>query len=84
MYKILIKNKRIANNYTFYQVEQKTIDVDNNVVTESIDYETEDLTELEETYNNLLQEYAQGSLIPIEQLEADITVDITDDTVESI
>ena len=84
MYKILIKNKRMKDSYSIYQIEQTSINDNSEVVTEKIDYETDNLEELTKTFTELLEKYPAEALIPIESLKNEISVEITDETVESI
>ena len=84
MYKILIKNKRMKDSYSIYQIEQTSINDDNEVVTEKIDYETDSLEELTKTFTELLEKYPAEALIPIASLKNELSVEITDETVESI
>ena len=84
MYKILIKNKRIKDSYSIYQIEQTSINDNSEVVTEKIDYETDSLEELTKTFTELLEKYPAEVLTPIESLKNEISVEITDETVESI
>ena len=84
MYKILIKNKRMKDSYSIYQIEQTSINDDNEIVTEKIDYETDNLEELTKTFTELLEKYPAEVLTPIESLKNAISVEITDETVESI
>ena len=84
MYKILIKNKRMKNSYSIYQIEQTSINDDNEIVTEKIDYETDSLEELTKVFTELLEKYPAEVLTPIESLKNAISVEITDETIESI
>lgn len=84
MYKILIKNKRMKDLYSIYQIEQTSINDDNEIVTEKIDYETDNLEELTKTFTELLEKYPAEVLTPIESLKNAISVEITDETIESI
>ena len=84
MYKILIKNKRMKDSYSIYQIEQTSINDNSEVVTEKIDYETDNLEELTKTFTELLEKYPAEVLTSIESLKNEISVEITDETVESI
>lgn len=84
MYKILIKNKRMKDSYFIYQIEQTSINDNNEVVTEKIDYETDSLEELTKVFTELLEKYPAEVLTPIESLKNVISVEITDETIESI
>ena len=84
MYKILIKNKRMKDSYSIYQIEQTSINDDNEIVTEKIDYETDSLEELTKVFTELLKKYPAEVLTPIESLKNAISVEITDETIESI
>ena len=84
MYKILIKNKRMKDSYFIYQIEQTSINDNNEVVTEKIDYETDSLEELTKVFTELLEKYPAEVLTPIESLKNVISVEITDEMIESI
>ena len=84
MYKILIKDKRMKDSYSIYQIEQTSINDNNEIVTEKIDYETDSLEELTKVFTELLEKYPAEVLTPIESLKNAISVEITDETIESI
>ena len=84
MYKILIKNKRMKDWYFIYQIEQASIDGNNEVVTEKMDYETDSLEGLTKVFTELLEKYPAEVLTPIESLKNVISVEITDEMIESI
>lgn len=84
MYKILIKNKRMKDSYFIYQIEQTSINDNNEIVTEKVDYETDSLEELTKVFTELLEKYPAEVLTPIESLKNAISVEITDETIESI
>lgn len=72
MYKILIKSKSSKEYYTPYQI----VNMEN--LEEKINFETDSIEVLTETFIELLKTYSSSELKAVQELTTDILVNIED------
>ena len=82
MYRILITKPNMPkDNWKFYEQTITTVDPETGEVTRTTSiYEAETLSELKETYTNLLETCTASTVIPFDMLKVELGVTITDET----